>query len=246
MKVIILAAGVGQRLGDTSANLPKCLLEFGGSSLLQRHLQILEKFPVSEIMIVTGYRKEDILTEIDGIKPGVKVRTTYNPDYTDGSVISLWHASELLLSGEEILLMDADVLYDPRIMQKLIDTEHPNCFLLDRNFEPGDEPVKLCIDNGRPVDFRKKIDADLHFDFQGESVGFFRFSASMATKLAARTRDYLDNQRVQEPYEEVIRDLLLEQPAAFAYEDISAYAWIEIDFPEDIERAKATVLDKLQ
>jgi len=245
MKIIILAAGIGKRLGDKYHGKPKCLIEFGGLSLLQRHLLILQQYPITEILIVIGYEQDKILEELAEIKSGIPIRTTYNPDFNVGSVVSLWSASELLLSGDDIVLMDADVLHDPRIIQSLLNSESQNCFLLDREFEAGDEPVKLCIRNGLLVEFRKRIDKDLRFDVQGESVGFFRFSAATSFKLAKQLQSYIDNNRVAEPYEEVIRDLMLAEPEIFAYEDITGIPWIEIDFPEDIERAQEQILKNI-
>ena len=237
MKAIILAAGIGKRLGPTSENKPKCLLQFGGESLLQRHLHSLTRYSISEIAIVYGYQKHLIDTEISQFASKIPLTTIYNPDYTMGSVVSLACAINFLNSGTEVILMDADVLYDPRILQRLIQSEHGNCFLLDREFEPGDEPVKLCIRNGEIIEFRKQIDRELEFDKQGESVGFFRFTPDIAGKLGNRAQAYIDYNRRNEPYEEVIRDLLLSEPHAFAFEDITGLPWIEIDFPEDLERA---------
>lgn len=245
MKVIILAAGIGNRLGDKDNGKPKCLLEFGGRSLLQRQLLLLSRYPLSEILIVTGYRRDAITEELAKVTYEIPVRTVYNPDFRAGSVVSLWCSRDALLSGHDIILMDADVLSDPRIMQALFGTEAENCFLLDREFEPGDEPVKLCVRDGKLIDFRKQIDQNLRFDFQGESVGFFRFSATASAKLAKRTQSYIDNKRINEPYEEAIRDLLLAKPGEFAYADITGLAWIEIDFPEDIERAEQEILKKI-
>jgi len=237
MKVVILAAGIGKRLGPNSDNKPKCLLQFNGTSLLRQHLENLSKFGVDEIVIVYGYRKELIDAEIRKIKAGIPVRTVFNPDFTQGSVVSFWHAREVLKSGMDVILMDADVLYDPGILKTLIETPNKNCFLLDRDFEPGDEPVKLCIRNGQLIEFRKQIDKDLVCEDRGESVGFFRFNPEMAAKLADRAQYYIDNGKQAEPYEEVIRDLLLSEQTAFSFEDITGLPWVEIDFPEDINRA---------
>lgn len=67
MKTIILAAGIGQRLGNSSENKPKCLLEFNDISLLQRHLEILHYYDIDDIVIVTGFESDMIriaLTDI--------------------------------------------------------------------------------------------------------------------------------------------------------------------------------------
>jgi choline kinase len=246
MKVILLAAGTGQRLGETSGNKPKCLLRFDDKTLLRRHLTMLNKHAVNEIIIVTGYRKDDIREELDSIDIPIQVQMVFNPEYTQGSILSLWCARSSLTSGDPIILMDADVLYDQRILETLVNTSIANCFLLDRDFEPGAEPVKLCVRNGSLIDFRKQIDEDLDFDYQGESVGFFRFAPFMAARLATRLDFYISSNKKDAPYEEAIRDLLLASPDDFSFADITGKPWIEIDFPEDVERARQTVLNNIR
>ena len=60
------------------------------------------------------------------------------------------------------------------------------------------------------------------------------------------TQDYVTQERQEEPYEEVIRDLLLQTPERFGYEDITGFPWIEIDFPEDLQRAQQDILPRLE
>ena len=245
MKILLLAAGIGQRLGDVAENLPKCLLEFAGKTLLQRHLAILGHFGVNEIIIITGYQSELVEQEIDRVGHDGLISTVRNPDYRKGSIISMLLGLQALANEPDFLLMDADVLYDYRILEKLLNSRHRNCFLLDRNFEAGEEPVKLCVRDGQLIEFRKKIDGNLKFDFQGESVGFFRFDNATADKLIQSANTYLDRGEDTQPYEECIRDLLLLDPDSFGFEDITGFKWIEIDFPEDISKANTVILPRI-
>jgi choline kinase len=245
MKAIILAAGVGNRLGDISKGKPKCLLEFEGKSLLHRHITLLKQLGITEILVVTGYRQDAIKDELLRLDVDENVRTVYNAEFRLGSVISLWTAREFLEPDDDVILMDADVLYDCNILKILVNTLHDNCFLLDRDFEPGDEPVKICVHDNTMVEFRKHIDTQLEFDSQGESVGFFRFSGKVSEQLARHCKEYIDGDQKETPYEEVIRDLLLQTPDEFNFEDITGLSWIEIDFPEDFSRAINEVLSKI-
>lgn len=237
---VILAAGVGARLGAGTDKPPKSLLRFGGRSLLARHLDILAARGIRRVTITTGYRREAIEAAVAEPPAGLAVETVYNPDFTEGSVISLWTARAALAAGGPVLLMDADVLYDGAMIDALVATRHDNCFLVDRDFIPGDEPVKLCIREGRPVEFRKKV--EVPFDWCGESVGFFRLSLAGAEAILAAAEAYVrDGARLQ-PYEEAIRDVLLAGRPAFAWEDVTGVPWIEIDFPEDVVRAERDIL----
>lgn len=243
MKCIILAAGLGRRLGQ---DLPKCLLKFNGKTLLERHIDNLLSGGIDQILIVVGYKAQAIHDELKLLGAETQVKTIHNPDYEQGSVLSLWHARESLNSGEDILLMDADVMYHPHILERLIKTDVANCFLLDRDFEMGEEPVKLCVHENVLVEFRKQLAADLTYDFAGESVGFFKFNGGLARSLALKIEEYITTGRDIEPYEEAIRDLLLESPTAFGYEDITGLAWVEIDFPQDIQRTQTQILPKIE
>jgi choline kinase len=244
MKAIILAAGIGNRLGTLSENKPKSLLEFDGKSLLKRHIDILLANQINDLTIVTGYESEMIMRHLED--SDISINYIYNDRYTEGSIISLNCAQEILFSEPEFILMDADVLYDQEMIRRLVETEIHNCLLLDRNFVPGDEPVKICVNkDGLINEFRKKIADDLEYDIQGESVGFFKFNKLIGASLLGRINDYLSKGENDTPYEEAIRDLLLTYPEQFGYEDVTGVPWIEIDFPEDIERAKNDILPKL-
>ena len=246
MRAIILAAGSGSRLRDSAPGLPKCLLRLGGKTLLQRHLEILHGCGVSEIVLVLGFARESIETELDTLGLRLRPLTLDNPRYQEGSVVSLWTARHQLLRGGEVLVMDADVLYGRHLIERLFGSRFANCFLLDRDFIPGEEPVKLCVRGGHLVEFRKRIPQNLEFDFCGESVGFFRFSESVAKQLAQICEQYVNDGRTLEPHEEAIRDLLLNSaPGTFGFEEITGSPWTEIDFPDDLRRAEEVILPRL-
>lgn len=244
MKAIILAAGIGNRLGEASANKPKSLLEFDGKSLLKRHIDILIDNQIEELTIVTGYQSELIEEHLQD--SGLPINYIYNDRFTEGSIISLNCAQEILFSEPEFLLMDADVLYDAEMIERLLMTKTENCLLLDRDFIPGDEPVKICVNKeGMINEFRKEVAEDLEYEIQGESVGFFKFNKLIGTSLLARINDYLSKGENDTPYEEAIRDLIKTYPEQFGYEDVTGVPWIEIDFPEDILKAKNEILPNI-
>jgi choline kinase len=240
-RALILAAGVGRRLGDDEPEhlrRPKAMLEFAGKSLLARHVELLREAGVTSITVVIGFAGEFVRAALAELTNGPPVAVLVNPDFREGSVVSLWTGREVLRSGDPIILMDADVLYDRRLLARLVGSALPDCLLLDREIEPGDEPVKLCVRDGRIVDFHKR--PRVAHQWHGESVGFFRFSAAAALELADRAEDYVTSGRRTMEYEEPIRDMILESaPDRFGFEDISGLPWTEIDFPEDVRKARA-------
>jgi choline kinase len=138
------------------------------------------------------------------------------------------------------------VLYDDRIMRALAQGDKSvNRLLIDREFEAGEEPVKVCVSHGAVVEFRKKVAPDLTYDTIGESVGFFRYSESGARRLATLVAQYVDSGRANMPHEEAVRDQLLEHRQPFEITDVTGAPWIEIDFNEDVARATRDVLPQL-
>lgn len=247
IQAVILAAGRGTRLADDPqfGAVPKCLLRFGEQSLLERHLRLLRACGVADVWVALGYAADQVRAELARLPQAAD--TVFNPDYRLGSIVTVWHARDPLLAGRDTLLMDADVLYDERMLQRLVSSLSRDCLLLDRGFEPGEEPVKVCVRDARVVEFRKRVAPDLAFDYCGESVGFFRLSADTCRALVARASAYLEAGRGEEPHEEALRDLMLEAgPGRFGVEDVTGLPWIEIDFPEDVERARQEILPRLQ
>ena len=248
MRAIILAAGRGLRLQQSEdQQQPKCLLRFDGMSLLERHLRLLKHAGVEEIVVAAGFRHELIEAELDRLKWRPRPQVVLNPRFDLGSVLTVHTVADAMTRGGDVLLMDADVLYDQRIANALVAGAPPvNRLLIDRDFEAGDEPVKLCVRDGVPVELRKRLAPELDFDTIGESVGFFRFGEAGSRRLASIVADYIARDRAHLPHEEAVRDLLLERSQVFDVADVTGAPWIEIDFPVDVARAAQEVVPQLQ
>jgi choline kinase len=248
MRAIILAAGRGIRLQlPEDAQLPKCLLRFDGMTLLERHLRMLRNSGIDEVVLALGFRHELVEAELDRLAWIPRPQIVINEKFELGSVLTVHTVAEAMTRGGETLLMDADVLYDERILKALVASDRPvNRLLIDREFEAGDEPVKLCMQAGVPIELRKQLSADLKYDTIGESVGFFRFDSAGAQRLAVLVADYVDSGRAHMPHEEAVRDLLRERSQVFDVADVTGSPWIEIDFPIDVTRATQEVLPQLQ
>lgn len=246
MKAIILAAGVGRRLyGDDSRQPPKSLLRFGGKTLMRRHVETLADAGVDGIAVVVGFEADAVLAEARASAPPGLVTGRLNPRFREGSVVSLWTAQDVLLAGDDILFMDADVLYHRGLVERLVSTPHANCFLLDGDLEAGDEPVRLCLKGGWAVDIGKSVEGD--FDVVGEWPGLMRLEATVARRLAEACVRLVEGGRADAPYEDALREVLTEAPpGTFGVEDVSDLPWIEIDFPRDLERARRDVLPRIE
>lgn len=244
MRAVMLAAGLGNRLSKDRPEPPKVLLKFAGRTLLERHIEALRRHGVTELVVGVGYEADMIKAELARLGVGAFARTVHNPHYSDGSGITLATLADEFACGRDVVLMDGDVLYEDEVLARLMRSRHRNCFLMDRDFEPGDEPVKLCLDGGRIVDFHKKVKGP--FELMGESVGFFRFDPDVARSIIGHARRHMAAGERALWYEESIRDVLVSAPAeTFGYEDVTGLAWIEIDFPDDVRRAAEEILPQV-
>jgi choline kinase len=248
MRAIILAAGLGLRLQQPEGEQsPKCLLQFDGTSLLERHLQLLEAAGVTDVVLALGFQPQSVEGELARINWPHAVETALNTRFDLGSVLTVHCVAEALTRGGDVLLMDADVLYDERVLAPLVaGATGVNRLLIDREFEAGDEPVKLCLRDGVPIELRKQLAVGLEYDTIGESVGFFRLNEATAQRFAQIVAGYVESGRANLPHEEALRDLLLERGNEFDTADVTGAPWIEIDFPNDVTRAAQQVLPQLR
>ena len=215
MRAVILAAGRGRRLGR---RIPKCLLEVGGRTLLERHLEALEGFDVT---VVAGYRKERVLERLPA---GVDVRV--NERFEEGPILSL--ACGLGDSDEELIVMDADVVYDPAMLHDLAREPSPMAFLLDPRSRFTGEEVMLGARGKRVLGIGRGLEGS--YDLVGETVGFTRIAVVSELRRAIA--------QVDDPnadYEEAFKWLIRRVPAGYVIVD---RPWTEIDFPEDLARAR--------
>jgi len=243
VRAAILGAGIGRRL-EMPELPPKVLLDFAGESLLARHVRLLRACGVERIDLAVGHRAEAVAAEIERIGAGDVVATRYNPDYERGAIVSLWTLREAFTSGEPVIFMDGDVLYDARMLRRLVASAHGDCFLMDRRTEEGEDPVRLCMNGGTLVDFHKR--PQRAHDWWGEWIGFARFAPETAAGIAAAAGGYVEAGRLDEIYEEAFRDVLLAAPrGSFGVEDVTGLPWVEIDFPEDLEKARNEILPLL-
>jgi choline kinase len=246
MEAIMLAAGTGSRLTKKNDNYPpKCLLRFDGRSLLERHIDILKFYKISKLTLIIGYRSEDIITELAKIDKTGFVQTVINPKYQEGTIASLSCATDVMRSGVEILFMDADVLYHPDLIERLALSGQTSHIPFDTEFEPGDEPVMLCLNQGKIIEFRKNT--SIMCDNIGEWPGFVKWSPHAAQQIANIVERRIMQGFLAQPCEAAFREYMLSSgPENIYCDNITGLPWIEIDFPEDIERARNLILPAIE
>lgn len=245
MNAILYVAGRACRLGELARGRNKVLFEFGGLSLLERHVQILAQLRVPRLFVVTGHLREQLQAAFPELQSrhGVEIVELFNADFTEGSALSM-HASlpALEAAHDGVLIMDGDVLYDLRMLRKLVESPARTALLVDRNYSTADDdPVLVPMRNGKPFDFVKKWTGEA--DRIGESVGFFKVDAADLPLLIQETRARITGPRRVESYDDILRALVV--AGRFSAVDVTGIPWTEIDFPADIEHANNVVLPAL-
>ena len=241
MTAIVLAAGVGKRLLAASEGRPKCLIEIGGRSLLLRLLAGLARAGVHDAVVVTGFGAEAVAEAVAALPCDIHVRCVVNPRYTEGAILSLWTARDVLRSGP-VLVMDADVLCAQTMLDRLVRSRYPNCFLLDGTAASTGEEQMLLVRDGRVRDIVRG--GAPGWELQGESVGFLKLSAPAAALLETLLAARVAAGHTGIEHEEVYPDLLARVDVGF--ERVDGLPWTEIDFPEDVVRAEREILPRLE
>ena len=230
------------RLGKKFADRQKILLEFAGKSLLEWHVQRLAETGITRLVVVTGYKREAISSTFPALQSryGVQITEIVNPEFTEGSVLSV-NASVPAISRAEgpILIMDGDVLYPSEMLRRLINSPHRSALLIDREFSlQDDDPVLVPIRGGKPAEFLKRWQGEA--DLVGESIGFFKIDPADIPLFIEETRRRTTGERRKESYDEILRALVLE--GRLGFEDVTGMPWTEIDFPDDVKFAKIEIL----
>jgi len=229
VRAIILAAGRGRRLGDSVTEHPKCLLRLEGRTLLDRMLDTLSALGVLDVVIVVGHLGEQIEAAVAG-HPGV--RCIRNPEYRRGAILSLWTARDYL--DTDVLVMDADVLFPRELLRRLVQSPQASCFLMDGGAENNGEAMMLMARGGRVWDIQRGVRGE--WEAWGESVGFLKLDPTAAKRLRELLAAAVARGETEVEHETLYPALMQECP--LGYERVDDLPWLEIDFPEDVERAR--------
>jgi choline kinase len=238
MQAIILAAGISKRLRPLTDSTPKCLLKVGGKTIVEMTIDNILKNGISDFVMVTGYRENMIKDYIAEKYPGLSIKYLTNPDYeNNNNSYSLWMTVNHIIG--DCILLDSDIIFDYRIISKLLASEHKDCLAVNCNHKLGDEEIKVIVDSthkiqhiGKETDPAKSI---------GESIGIERFSHDFFKKLGeVLERKIVKEQNVNEFYEVSFQELIDKGNGIFAI-DVSEYRSMEIDTPSDLERASSEI-----
>jgi L-glutamine-phosphate cytidylyltransferase len=226
MEALILAAGEGSRLG---VSVPKCLVEVGGQTLLDRQLSALEAAGAEEITVVVGHER-DLVREVAGDRAHLVVNECYG---RTNSLYSFWLARHFVT--EDLLLLNSDVLFPEVLLRRLLAAEG-SALAYDSSSGGDEEHMKVRLRWGRLERMSKKL---AQAETAGENVGVIRLAPADAVAAFAAAdwlvREGCRNEWVGAAISDVARRHTIRCL------DVADLPWVEIDFPEDLSTARDVV-----
>lgn len=247
MQAIILAAGMGKRLGEYTRENTKCMLPVNGRPLIDRTLDMLANLGIRRVVIVVGYQAQNLIDYI-GQRYADRLDIEYvnNPIYDrTNNIYSLSLASEQM-AQDDTLLLESDLILEPSILQSLVDDPRPNLALVAK-YESWMDGTMVRIDNDNNiVNFIPK--ADFCYDDAPryyKTLNIYKFSRDFARNkylpfLDAYTKAVGNN----EYYENVLRIISFLNSHDLKALPVGEAKWYEIDDKQDLDIAEALFADE--
>ncbi|MCH7589955.1 NTP transferase domain-containing protein [PVC group bacterium] len=159
MKAIILAAGIGSRIQPLTDNCPKSLLKIGNKTILERMISHIQDCGINEIIFITGYLENQIQEYVKKKFPNIKASFVTNENYRETNTgFSLLLAKDSV-KNDDFIKFDADVVFDKRILKKLIGCSYENALCIDTKIHLDAEEIKVTIDDTNKIlKASKKVD----------------------------------------------------------------------------------------
>lgn len=230
MKAIILNAGKGGRLAPHTDETPKCLLNIGSRHLIDYQLDALMLSGIRDVIIVVGYKHEQIR---DYLRLYRNINFTFieNKDYSStNTAYSLWLSRHEMT--DDFIYCNGDVLFHPELIRRLAASPSLNALAVERK-RCGEEEVKVTLEGFKITSIGKQIAPDRGY---GEFIGIAKFSKAICP-LFINALDVLAKNKAnhKDYFEAALQNMLPD--AELTAIDISDLPCIEIDFPEDLNRA---------
>lgn len=218
---LVLAGGCGTRMGGIGDELPKCLLEVGGSLLIDHQLRALAEMGIDDTLVVVGHHG----SRVDSIVAG-RARTVLNPDYRSTDSLRSFQIAQEALNGP-LLLVNGDVLFSPEILRGLL-AAGPDHLAYDSDSRCGDEQTKVHLKGDRLLAASKQLPGELA---SGESIGMLFLDTHTARAMCHNAAEIL----ARDPRASLPDALVGLNLCVF---DIAGLPWIEIDTPSDLDAAR--------
>lgn len=237
-KAVILAAGVGSRIRPLTDDCPKSLLMVAGKPILERMIHNCMDCGISEFIIVLGYMEEHIRRFVSEVFPELLVTYVVNDRYEETNTGYSLMLAKKAVGKASFIKFDADVVFDPEILRRLIASAAPNVLCMDRDIQLDAEEVKVIVDDNLLVlQASKTIDPKTAF---GESIGIEKICSKSAKLLFSELTLAMGQPGRLQDYYEATYEWLITRGTNFLALDITGLKWTEIDTHDDFAAANKT------
>ncbi len=154
MQAIILAAGLGKRLGELTKKNTKCMVEVNGVPLINRMLKQIDAKNFERIIIVTGYEGKKLVNHISKLDIRTPIIFENNPVYDQTNNIYSLYLAKDLLKEKDTILFESDLIFEDRVLDKILDNPYPNLALVAK-FESWMDGTSLILDENDQIDYLK-------------------------------------------------------------------------------------------
>lgn len=237
MKALILAAGVGSRLGAITNELPKCLVPVCGKPILEYQLDALLENGITDVALVLGYKKEKILDFISSHDKYKKMTFTFalNMEYAStNSSYSYWQARNLI-GNESYIHLNCDIVLFAPLIKRLKESCYENTILVDRKVRLDDSMEQVILDGDRVIKMDK---ADL-VGAHGRGSGMAKLSPNAIVVMKERVAGFVSLGDKNQHCHGLMRHALTQVP--FHALDGDDLLFREINNPEELKEAEATI-----
>ena len=247
MQAIILAAGMGRRLGDYTKDNTKCMVPVNGVPLIDRLLGQLSQQPLNKVIIVVGYKGQELRQYIGHRYDGqLNIEFAENPIYDRTNNIYSLALVKDRLTEDDTLLIESDLIFSDRLISMIVDNPYPNLALVAK-YELWMDGTMVCIDGDcNIVNFISK-DAFNYSDAHQyyKTVNIYKFSREFSTsKYVPFLNAYTQAVGNNEYYENVLRIISLLDSHDMKAQPIGQERWYEIDDKQDLDIAEAIFADE--
>lgn len=240
MQAIILAAGMGKRLGELTATDTKCMVKVNGVRLIDRLLNQLRTFNLSRIIIVTGYGGDNLKEHICKNYKYLPIVFVENGIYfKTNNIYSLWLAREYM-SREETLLLESDLIWEDEILRLAINSPYDDCALVAQYESWMDGTMVRINDDYDIVNFIPKKDFKYtDTDSYYKTVNIYKFSRQfIVNSYLPFLEAYIKVLGENEYYEQVLRVITLLDNCVIKALPVNGHKWYEIDDVQDLRIAE--------
>ncbi|MBQ9585173.1 MAG: aminotransferase class I/II-fold pyridoxal phosphate-dependent enzyme [Muribaculaceae bacterium] len=241
MQALILAAGMGRRLGEKTRNNTKCMIEVNGIKLIDRVLGQLKSQKIDRVVIVAGYCRESLMEYVGDSYEGIPINWVINPIYDKtNNIYSLALAKDELVK-DDTLLIESDLIFDDTMFDMILSDPYPNLALVAK-YETWMDGTMVRIDgDNNIVNFvpKKAFNYD-EVDTYYKTVNIYKFSREFCENVYVPFLDaYCKVMGNNEYYEQVLRVITLLEGANLKALPVGNKRWYEIDDIQDLDIAEA-------